>query len=231
MSDIFRHADKSLMLIYREVGREFQSLGTQLGFDELNVLETQKTVKAMYKRLDAVIRREYYNIALMAFFEAWREASEIGIETENEDDDFDAHNFVVSELEAYDPLTDFVYTREYDRKRDRLFESIIATQIGNQEMRRNLKRGMDVLARQIRQYADNITVRARITAFKRAGVRYGRWITERDERVCSVCRDRDGVVYPIDEILNEIPAHWRCRCKLVAATEEDYLMQSARKDD
>lgn len=42
-----------------------------------------------------------------------------------------------------------------------------------------------------------------------------KWITERDERVCSVCEPRDGVVYQADQA-PDLPAHPRCRCGLVA---------------
>ena len=213
--DIFRHADKSLMVIFNAISREYQNLSTQLGFDELNVLETRKTVHEMYKRIDVLIQREYGKIALAAYKEA-----------SGKTDGFDPYEFVYAVLHAYDPLSDFVYTREYTRKRDRLFESIIATQIGNQEMRKNLKRNMDVLANQIRQYADNTTIQARIRAFEDAGVRYVRWVTEDDEKVCSVCAPRNNVIYRIDE-LPDIPAHWHCRCAIYPATEDEYLAQQA----
>ena len=210
MSDnIFRHADASLMVILNEMSREFQALGTSLGFDELNVLGTRQTVNAMYKRMDAVIQREYMKIARRVYADA---AISVGGNT----DDFDTHNYVTSMLRAYDPLSDFIYTREYIRKRDRLFESIIATQRGNQEMRKNLKRGLDVLANQVRQYADNITVGARLKAFKDAGVKYVRWVAEKDDRTCKECLDRDGRVYAIDEV-PPLPAHWHCRCIIVPA--------------
>ena len=214
-NDIFRHADKSLMVILNDMSKRFQKFSTTLGFDELNVIETRKAVNAMYKAIDALIQREYRKIARAAYQEAG-----------GSEDDFDPYEFVYAMLHAYDPLSDFVYTREYTRKRDRLFEGIIATQTGNQEMRKVLKRGLDVLANQARQYADNITVQARIQAFKDVGVRYVRWVTEDDERVCSVCNPRHNVVYRIDE-LPEIPAHWHCRCILEPATEEEYTAQQA----
>ena len=204
------------MVIFNAIAREYQNLSTQLGFDELNVLETRKTVNAMYKRIDVLIQREYRKIALAAYKEAGGKS-----------DDFDPYEFVYAILHAYDPLSDFVYTREYTRKRDRLFESIIATQKGTQEMRKNLKRNMDVLANQVRQYADNATVQARLTAFRDAGAKYVRWVTEHDEKVCKQCDSRDGVIYRIDEIVELLPAHWRCRCRPEPATEEEYQAQQA----
>ena len=38
--DIFRHADQALMVMLNFMSREFQNLSTELGFDDLNVMET-----------------------------------------------------------------------------------------------------------------------------------------------------------------------------------------------
>lgn len=212
--DIFRHADRSLMVMLNGMSREFQTLGTELGFDELNVMETRRRVNAMYARMDAMIRREYRKIARKAYAEALIEAGAVVLEP------FDEAAFVVGVLKAYDSVSDFVYEREWTRKRDRLFESIIATERGNQEMRKNLKRGLDVLANQVRQYGDNITAKARVYAFKRAGADVLVWITEKDDRVCSVCAPRDEQFYPI-ELLPPYPAHYHCRCVLQIADMEE----------
>ena len=216
--DIFGHADRSLIILFNYMSHEFQNF-TILPFDRLNILDVRERVNAMYKRMENVIVREYNDIAVKAYRDA-------AIEASLDDDDFLPYDFVWSVLKAYDPVSDFVYTREYMRKRDRMFESVIATELGNQEMRRNLKRGLDVLANQVRQYADNITVKARINAFKSAGIKYLRWVTEKDEKVCRECAPRDGVIYPINEF-PILPAHWRCRCHPEIATEEEYLAQQA----
>lgn len=212
--DIFRHADAALMVMLNDMSREFQNLATSIGFDNLNVMETRRRVNAMYKRMDDVIRREYRKIARKAYREACEEA-------DYRTDGFDEYLFVEEVLRAYDAVSDFVYTREWTRKRDRLFESIISTERGNQEMRKNLKRGLDVLANQVRQYADNITAKARVLAFKRAGADVLVWITEKDERVCSICAPRDEQFYPI-EMLPDYPAHYNCRCRLDWVDMEEY---------
>lgn len=219
--DIFRHADRALMVMLNSMSREFQNLSTEIGFDEMNVMETRKRVNAMYERMDRVIRREYRSVARKAYMDASAEAGTDG-------GAFDAEKFVAGMLRAYDPVSDFVYDREWIRKRDRLFESIIATERGNQEMRRNLKRGLDVLANQVRQYADNITAQARVTAFKNAGADVLVWITEDDEKVCKVCKPRHEQFYPI-EMLPEWPAHWRCRCKVSLVDMEERKKRAEQK--
>lgn len=220
-ADIFRHADRSLMVILGRMSREFQNIGTEIGFEELNVLETRKRVNAMYQRMDEFIRAEYAKVAKRAYRDACDEAGYDG-------DRFDEEAFVAGVLRAYDPVSDFVYTREWIRKRDRLFESIIATERGNQEMRRNLKRGLDVLANQVRQYADNITAKARVYAFRRAGIDVLVWVTEKDEKVCSICAPRDEQYYPI-ETLPEWPAHWHCRCTLFPVDMEEHPRRPRRE--
>lgn len=219
--DIFRHADRALMVMLNSMSREFQDLSTEIGFDEMNVMETRKRVNAMYERMDRVIRREYRGVARKAYMDASAEAGTDG-------GAFDAEKFVAGMLRSYDPVSDFVYDREWIRKRDRLFESIIATERGNQEMRRNLKRGLDVLANQVRQYADNITAQARVTAFKNAGADVLVWITEDDEKVCKVCKPRHEQFYPI-EMLPEWPAHWRCRCKVSLVDMEERKKRAEQK--
>ena len=219
--DIFRHADASLEILFRGIGREFQFLSTEIGFDELNILETRKRVNEMYQRLDSMVRREYRRICQRAYLDGCRDCGHPA-------DDFDTFGFVVTMLRAYDPLSEFVYTREWTRKRDRLFESIIATERGNQEMRRNLKRGLDVLSNQVRQYADEITIKARLEAFKRSGIQYVRWIAEKDDKTCETCWDRDKVIYPMDQF-PMLPAHWHCRCHCMPATEDEYKEQQRTK--
>ncbi len=218
--DIFIHADRALVMIFNQMSREFQNLSTQLGFDELNVLETRNTVNAMYQRMNEMIVRRYEEVAQNAFQDAVIAVPRGEVQKQ----EFDSSAFVALILRGYNPVSDFVYTREYTRKRDRLFESIIATERGNQEMRRNLKRALDVLANQVRQYVDNITIEARIEGFRRNGVEYVRWVAEDDRKTCSICRERNGRIFPIDD-LPDIPAHWHCRCHLEPATIEGFERQ------
>lgn len=43
---------------------------------------------------------------------------------------------------------------------------------------------------------------------------YARWITARDEKVCPICKPRDGVIYSYAELRYIFPAHPNCRCKI-----------------
>ena len=41
-----------------------------------------------------------------------------------------------------------------------------------------------------------------------------RWVTKDDERTCSICRPRDGMLLLESELIAH-PAHWGCRCSLL----------------
>ena len=56
--DIFGHADRSLMILFNYMSREFQNFAI-LPFDRLNILDVRERVNAMYKRMNNVIVREY----------------------------------------------------------------------------------------------------------------------------------------------------------------------------
>jgi len=41
-----------------------------------------------------------------------------------------------------------------------------------------------------------------------------KWVTEKDEKVCSICRPLDGLLLERSE-LSVYPAHMKCRCGIV----------------
>jgi SPP1 gp7 family putative phage head morphogenesis protein len=53
-----------------------------------------------------------------------------------------------------------------------------------------------------------------IAGIRQAGTDKVEWIDTEDERVCPICSERDGQVYPADQVA--IPAHPRCRCIVTA---------------
>ena len=206
MTDIFRYADRQLVHISRYMSREFQNLSVRLNFDELNVLDVKRDVTAMYERIDREVRTRYRRIIR----EVYREGEkDLGIKLPP----LAIVAFLTSILKSYDPTTQFVYTHEWTRKRDREIEAIMSSD-GRQEMRKALKRGLDVTYRQVAQEADDITVAALLASYEAGDVPYVRWVTEQDDRVCRICRERDGKIYRISEA-PPLPAHWRCRCRYV----------------
>lgn len=109
-------------------------------------------------------------------------------------------------LLAYNPVMKYVYDNEVMRKRDRTTEAIIASTAKVKEFRR----GLSYWSQMTGWYADVVTDEATLRAYKDAGIKRVRWNTQRDDKECEVCRERDGKEYPI----NSIPPkpHPGCRC-------------------
>lgn len=109
-------------------------------------------------------------------------------------------------LEAYEPSTRYQYAHEVDRKRDRLIEAVNSTTNKAAEYKRGLVYWSDMTA----EYADITSFEATVKAYKDAGVKYVKWVTADDEKVCEVCGGYHNKIYPIGNIPPK--PHWRCRC-------------------
>ena len=117
-------------------------------------------------------------------------------------------------LEVSDPVTEYIYTEEVPRKRARFYETLlalIAMRRTTTETEKTYKRARDLWGRQTEQYEINVVDMARRKAFEDNGISQFMWNTQEDEKVCSVCRPRDGVIYAAGNIPTR---HYLCRCWL-----------------
>ena len=67
---------------------------------------------------------------------------------------------------------------------------------------------MEMIARTETLRAHN---QGRMKFYNTVGVTKVEWMAVGDERMCPVCQELDGKIYPIDKVPN-IPAHPHCRC-------------------
>lgn len=208
MNNPYEISDRAGKLLNRKAVRRFEAARrkcTIAGFDELTII---KTVKALYKELDADNRKAFLDLAVMVY-----EDTDPHGELEDEEDELMGLWLMSEVLDKPNPVTGYTYTHEVERKRDRAIESITAGTRKRQEFQKALR----YWSRQTTQYADIVTDEARLKAFKDAGVKKVRWRTEDDEKVCEVCGPRDGKVYDIDKVPPK--PHWGCRCYLEAVKE------------
>lgn len=219
MSDaVYRHADKALKRIYPRMRAEFQNHALRAAWDEVNVLQVSRAVDDLYARLNQYINAEYLEIAKAAYTDAEKTLANLPVE--NPQPAPPDNLWLILLLGAYDTKMQYQYSKEWERKRDRLKESMIAVGISadsarianTQEGRAALKRALDLLERQVMEEADTVTDEARIKAYRDHGVERVRWVTQHDERVCRKCDERDNLIFSID---NVPPKHPRCRCYLV----------------
>lgn len=215
MSGVYSYADKALKRMYDRAEAEFQNLAVTADWDELRITGTQETVNALYERLEEMCEEEYLYIAKRAYREAKKEVKIEGDVPNREPDEL----FIFALLTAYDAKTQYRYDREWQRKRDRLTESLIAVtqkaermrQTNTLEVRTALQRALNLAEKQMLNMAETVTDEARTQAFDDLGIEKVKWNTQLDGKVCAECRARNGQVYPIYQVPGKHP---RCRCYL-----------------
>ena len=177
------------------------------GFDELNVI---KACTVLYQELDDDNRKIYLDLALLIYADVM---IELGAKSKRKN--LPTKKWVNDEiLEKSNPVTQYIYTNEVYRKKDRLIEALESAVDKPIEFRRALNlwgRGAD-------QYCDIVTDRTMIKAYEDAGVEYVKWVTQRDEKVCKHCGPLDGKVYPIAKAPPK--KHYHCRCFLVPCRKD-----------
>lgn len=196
--DIYELADKCADYLTRQYVREFNKASNSMKFDALNVI---KKSKKLYSWLDTITRETYLMMANVVYKNY-----------ANDDDSLD-EAWLSGILDAYDPVTLYVYTNEWERKRQLYAEGMMASKDKSVEKKQSIAR----LTKQAVQYTITVSDMAQLDAYKANGVKKIRWVSEKDNRVCEICAKRDGNVYPI----NDVPPkpHYNCRCRFEPVEE------------
>lgn len=205
----YEKADKKLVPILARIKREFNRhrLRNFTGHDELNILRIKKDTVNLYRRLDRLNRKFLLEIAQEVYNDIFEELGK------QPDRLFDMA-WLNEILETTNEVTDYIYTNEVKRKRDRFFESLLVLTYGDYsdvDVLTLYKRARDLWSKQTEQYEINVVDYASRDAYRDLGYRSLRWNTQRDRKVCAECEERDGVVYPIGGIPD---SHYLCRCYL-----------------
>ena len=161
-------------------------------FDELNIL---KCSKDLYRELEKANEEVYLEIANAIYHETYPESKK----------KLDK-KWLLLILGGYDSVTKYVYTHEVDRKRARFYEALMSTDTSNKEF----MNAFNIWWKQTEQYGITISDSAVVEAFKDKGIKKLRWNTEGDSKVCKTCREREGRLYPIDNLPSK--PHYHCRC-------------------
>ena len=186
-------------------------------FDELSVI---RTVRKVYRKAAKEAERHYFEIAYEAYILGlvmcgmdMRKAGKMA-------DKAITKEWVDDILTQTDFVTLYRFDTETERKADRLIESIaVADDVsGRGDARRNIvinrdaqiDQALKLWVNQLAQYAINMTDYAVLNAFSDAGIEEAEWVTEDDEKTCSVCKSLDGNVYRLENFPSK--PHPRCRC-------------------
>lgn len=199
---MYEKADAAIREMNRRNLRSFGRLKL-LKFDEMNILTA---VTKVYNDSVKLAKKRYLQIAIDAYIAAQVLSGRSRREAEAEAEDTITEDWVLDMLEDYDEVTLYQFLPEADRKKQRLVEALIASHKRNAEVDKALR----YWTLQVSQYAIKSVDEATLQAYKDAGVKYVKWNTQEDEKVCGVCNPRDGKIYPIDKAPPK--AHWSCRC-------------------
>ena len=201
---IYDSADKAIREMNRRNLKAFNRLKLAK-WDELSII---KEVGKTYDDSVKFSKTKYKEIAVEAYTVALYKLKWDPKKATKEADEDITNDWVLDMLEEADPVTLYAFLPEAERKKQRLIEALAATESRNAEIDRALR----YWTQQVGQYALNTVFRARLDAFRAAGVKRVRWMTADDELVCEECGPRHGQIFDIDNV--PPPPHRNCRCWL-----------------
>lgn len=198
------------------IKKEFRRL-LELPFDELSVAHTTQITTDMYDRLLKANKKEYEKIAddAIEYALAFLEEEELQRYLDNP---IKVKEFTEQVLKKANPVTNYYYYKEADRKRLRLAEGMNIAKEYRQRpsFRQIIETNTNLWYTQTKQYAEDIADATVMEVWRRAGITKIAWITEEDERVCSICdylghdKHRNIKLYDLDKVPPK--PHYNCRC-------------------
>lgn len=173
----------------------FHRMKSVISMDELNIMQTT------YVIYDELLRETEEKLLELAIYYYTHTVSNAKTRIDKE--------WLYTILDAYDPITKYVFTHEVERKRARFMESLMASTNRSHETDVALRYWSAMVA----QYAIEITDAAVKQAYIDDGVMRVIWVTVFDDRRCKVCAKREGEIYDIDKVPPK--PHIGCRCYLL----------------
>ena len=195
-SNIYEIRDKLVRVYLKRILKRFKRLNQSLlAFDEINGLTE---VNACYEDV------------IMLSVDCLKETAKRTRKWLNGDDDFLVDMWLMGWLNKPSPVTHYKYFDEADRKRSRLFEALESCRT-SAERKKQSELATKYFAKQFEQTADDVVSAILLQTLQDNGVKYVRWVTMHDARVCADCASKDGKIYPVDSPILQ-PVHYNCRC-------------------
>jgi len=207
----YQLTDEAAEKIISKIHKEFRHNRLAL-FDEMNVIQTRKHIKKLYKSVYQAIKKELGEILEDLSAEIYDEASALGFDGELKDLD---EAWIEEFFDEYNPTTKYVFSNELDRKESRLFESIVADIASKLQSYKTAER---LLSNQIKHNSILFEDAVQKITYKGMGVKKVKWIAEDDHKTCSVCRALDQAIFLLEEV--PFKPHPNCRCYLIPEKNE-----------
>ena len=206
----YEYGDRLYKKAEIRIEKIFRRARLLLPYDQINQMGgaeiTRTYVYNLYRRLKKVNRECFEDIYEYVYVMAYEEAK-------GEKPKKIPRKRVDLILKAYNPVTKYVYIQECERKQSRMFEALMADAGKYYATEDDFKKAKKYWLNMTKQYFIEAEDDASKDAYNDAGLWRVRWMTEQDDRVCLVCRERHGRKYTLDKVPPK--PHWNCRCWLV----------------
>lgn len=189
---MYELTDIAIENIRKELIRDFSKLKSLLSYDELNVMSA---TKAVYSKIDLYVRQMFLQLMQAVYKKVTKRTCPYN------------YAWLESFLLEYDEVSKYVYANEFDRKRDRLAEALIASPKKNEEIDAALR----YLSFMLTAYAVRVTDQVVLMAYRDIGIDAVRWKAEKDNKTCTICKHRNGHIYDIEQVPPK--PHLNCRCE------------------
>ena len=202
---MYEYIDENVERLKKQTQTAFNNFRLSLlKFDELNVMQVKTETESLFTKLKRQSNRFY--IGLLNHL-----AESMGFE----EDKYDLDEL----LETYSGTLLYSFSTEMERKRERLFETMVAIDdMSDPEILSQQKKNIRNWNTQVEEFGVDIERNIFLSELRDSGIRKVQWMTAEDERVCTDCSDLNGIVFDIDNVPRR--PHIGCRCWLKGVSED-----------
>lgn len=202
---MYEYIDENVERLKKQTQTAFNNFRLSLlKFDELNVMQVKTETESLFTKLKRQSDRFYTGLLNHL-------AESMGFE----EDKYDLDEL----LETYSGTLLYSFSTEMERKRERLFETMVAIDdMSDPEILSQQKKNIRNWNTQVEEFGVDIERNIFLSELRDSGIRKVQWMTAEDERVCTDCSDLNGIVFDIDNVPRR--PHIGCRCWLKGVSED-----------
>lgn len=202
---MYEYIDENVERLKKQTQTAFNNFRLSLlKFDELNVMHVKTETESLFTKLKRQSDRFYTGL----------------LNHLSESMGFEADKYDLDELlETYSGALLYSFATEMERKRERIFETMVAIDdMSDPEILSQQKKNIRNWNTQVEEFGVDIERNIFLSELRDSGIRKVQWMTAEDERVCTDCSDLNGIVFDIDNVPRR--PHIGCRCWLKGVSED-----------
>lgn len=202
---MYEYIDENVERLKKQTQTAFNNFRLSLlKFDELNVMQVKTETESLFTKLKRQSDRFYTGLLNHL-------AESMGFE----EDKYDLDEL----LETYSGALLYSFATEMERKRERLFETMVAIDdMSDPEILSQQKKNIRNWNTQVEEFGVDIERNIFLSELRDSGISKVQWMTAEDERVCVNCSDLNGSIFDIDNVPRR--PHIGCRCWLKGVSED-----------